>query len=349
MRVSVLMTAYNAERFLPAAVESVLRQTHRDFEFVVVDDGSTDGTPAILRRYAERDSRLRVITHPNMGMGRSLNEALDTLETEWVARLDADDEMLPDRLERQLAFVAPRPELSVAATLVNYINARGLSVGWSFSRLVTPRAVAETLRAGDLIHVHHSSVVARVESLRAAGGFRPQFWPADDVDLWNRMAERGHGVLVQPEYLTNYRVHGDSACVASARRAARKLEWVQACARSRRTGYPEPTWGQFLDEAGERSLFGRLNQTRREVGRANYKAATVHFADRRYLCCAGHLAAAGALEPAYVTRKVLPQLAARLWSPLRSGDSGADNTVAADAVDLVPSPLVGEGAGPCRY
>ena len=187
MRVSVLMTAYNAERFLPAAVESVLRQTHRDFEFVVVDDGSTDGTPAILRRYAERDSRLRVITHPNMGMGRSLNEALDTLETEWVARLDADDEMLPDRLERQLAFVAPRSELSVAATLVNYINARGLSVGWSFSRLVTPRAVAETVRAGDLIHVHHSSVMARVRwywlpkrRKRVRGAYWPRsFMPTD--------------------------------------------------------------------------------------------------------------------------------------------------------------------------
>jgi glycosyltransferase involved in cell wall biosynthesis len=349
MRVSVLMTAYNAERFLPAAVESVLRQTHRDFELVIVDDGSTDGTPHLLRRYAGRDGRLRVLTHANMGMGRSLNEALDTLETEWVARLDADDEMLPDRLERQLAFVARHPDLSVAATLVNYVNASGRAVGWSFSRLVTPRAVAEAVRAGELIHVHHSSVMARVGALRAVGGFRPQFWPADDVDLWNRLAERGHGVLVQPEYLTNYRIHGGSACVASARRAARKLEWVHACARSRRAGYPEPTWAQFLDEAGERSLVGRLNQTRREVGRANYKAATVRFADRQYLRCAVHLSTAAALEPAYVTRKVLPQIAARVRSPLRAGGAGADNTVAADAMDLVPSPLAGEGAASCRY
>jgi glycosyltransferase involved in cell wall biosynthesis len=311
MRVSVLMTAYNAERFLPAAVQSVLRQTHRDFEFVVVDDGSTDRTPAILRDYAARDGRLRVVTHANMGMGRSLNEAMETLEGEWVARIDADDEMLPTRLERQIAFVAEHPGLSLTATLVNYIDARGRSVGRSQSDLLTEEAADRAVRSGELIHVHHPAVLARVEAIRSVGGFRPQFWPADDVDLWNRMVERGHSVRVQPEYLTNYRIHGGSACVASARRAAQKLEWVQACVTSRRAGFPEPTWQQFLDDVRDRPLLGRLNQSRKDVARAHYKAATLHFSDRRYVRFAAHLAAAAALEPGYVAQKLLPQVAAR--------------------------------------
>ena len=146
--------------------------------------------------------------------------------------------------------------------------------------------------------------MARRSALLDAGGFRPEFWPADDVDLWNRLVERGARVLVQPEHLTNYRVHGSSACVASARRATRKLEWVEACARSRRAGKPEPTWDEFQASLRRRPLASRLNHARRDVARAWYKAATLYFSERRYHRFVPALAGAAALEPSYVMEKL---------------------------------------------
>ena len=101
--ISVLMTVYNGERWLAEAIESVLKQTYTDFEFLITDDGSTDGTLEIAKRYARRDSRLSVISHPNWGISRSVNHALGLLKTDWVARFDSDDVMEPNRLERQLA------------------------------------------------------------------------------------------------------------------------------------------------------------------------------------------------------------------------------------------------------
>jgi glycosyltransferase involved in cell wall biosynthesis len=311
MFVSVLMTAYNAERFLPQAVQSVLRQTYRDFEFVVIDDGSSDRTPQILAGYARADARLRVVSHANMGMGRSLNKGLGLVRGAWVARLDADDEMLPTRLERQVAFVREHPDVAVTATLVNYTDARGRVIGRSQSNLLDKPALDAALRRGELIHVHHPAVMARADVLRSAGGFRPEFWPADDVELWNRLADTGHLVLVQPERLTHYRIHGSSACVESSRRATEKLEWVEACARARRAGEPEPTWEQFVAGRARRPVIARLNQARKDVARTCYKAATLHYSDRRYHRFLPSLATAAALEPEYVLSKLLPRLLPR--------------------------------------
>ncbi len=112
--VSILMPAYNAARFLSDAMDSTLAQTHADFELIAINDGSTDETLDILRAFERKDSRVKVITHPNLGMGRSLNEAMEVARHDWIVRMDADDIMAPHRIEHQLAFLAAHPDLVVA-------------------------------------------------------------------------------------------------------------------------------------------------------------------------------------------------------------------------------------------
>jgi len=99
-KVTVLMSVYNVERFLREAIESILAQTMRDFEFIIIDDGSTDATPKILASYD--DPRMRIVSQKNMGVSVSVNRGLETARAELVARLDADDIALPNRLEVQL-------------------------------------------------------------------------------------------------------------------------------------------------------------------------------------------------------------------------------------------------------
>ncbi|HQY88296.1 MAG TPA: glycosyltransferase family 2 protein, partial [Tepidisphaeraceae bacterium] len=107
--ISILLPAHNAAPFVEQAVRSTLAQTHKRFELLAIDDGSTDETLQILNKLAREDDRVRIISHENMGMGRSLNHALGEARFEWIARMDADDVMLPNRLERQLAFLAANP------------------------------------------------------------------------------------------------------------------------------------------------------------------------------------------------------------------------------------------------
>src|SRR5438045_3930995 len=103
--VSVLMPVYNGARYLAEAVESILAQTYRDFEFVIVDDGSTDRSPAMLDEYARRDSRVRIVRRGNTGIVGALNDAIADSKAPLIARMDADDVSLPDRLEKQVGYM----------------------------------------------------------------------------------------------------------------------------------------------------------------------------------------------------------------------------------------------------
>ncbi|MFA9478267.1 glycosyltransferase family 2 protein [Phycisphaerales bacterium AB-hyl4] len=304
--ISVLMPAYNAERYIDEAIESVLAQTYRDFELIVADDGSTDETLAIARRYAAKDERVHVLTHANMGMGDTLNNALQHAKHEWLARLDADDRMKPERLERQLAFVQTQPELAVLSSLVAFIDEQGGVIGVSRSPFTEAEAVRRAVQTNTLIGFHHPAILMRKSVVQAAGGYRKAFWPADDLDLWNRIAEAGHAMLVQPTVLTEYRIHGESVCVSAARQTTLKLEWVEDCMLRRRAGEPERSWDDFMDYRRQLPWHRRLNHERCILARTLYKGAVQHRSCRQYFQLAPKLLGALALEPGYVAPRVLP-------------------------------------------
>src|SRR5688572_8788008 len=139
---NVLMPAYNAERYIGAAIESVLGQTVRELQLLVIDDGSTDGTLALAEYYAKQDARVRVLSQPNAGIAHTLNRGLDLLApAEWVFLMHADDVMMPDRLERQRAFIAAKPDLAVASSLVHYVNGAGETIGHGRSPFTRREAV----------------------------------------------------------------------------------------------------------------------------------------------------------------------------------------------------------------
>jgi glycosyltransferase involved in cell wall biosynthesis len=118
---------HNGEKYLAQAIESVLCQTHRELELVVIDDGSTDGSLAIMERYARADRRVRVVTQENRGVTATGNRGLEEARGDWVARLDADDLFFPEKIERQLAFVKRHPDLRIAGTRGLFINDQGRS------------------------------------------------------------------------------------------------------------------------------------------------------------------------------------------------------------------------------
>lgn len=310
--VSVLMPAYNAERHLRAALDSVLAQTHRHFELVAIDDGSTDSTDRILDEYARRDERIRVIHQANMGMGAALNAALPSCRGEWIVRIDADDVMLPNRIERQLAFVAEHPRLQVASTLVEYIDAADRVLGRNKSPFTDPAVVRQTVERGWVVGIHHPTVMARKSAMLAAGGYRSAYWPADDNDLWNRILDtHPDGVLVQGEHLVQYRIHTGSVCVSKAMLTQEKAEWMEACVPIRRAGQPEPTWEQYTNDRRNAGWWRRAHDVCRGRARVLYKQAVIDYACRRYVRFASELFGAFVLEPKFVIERVAPQLLPR--------------------------------------
>lgn len=333
MFLSVLLPAFNAERHLPEALSSVLAQTHSDFELLILNDGSTDRTLEIAELFRARDSRIRVISHGNMGMGAALNQALRFAKSDWIVRLDSDDVMQPQRLERQIAFVGEYPEICVAGSLVYYIGEQGQVLGAATSDLATPRDFARYVSDGKAIALHHPSVMMRRDAVVEAGGYRPEFWPADDFDLWARIAERGGLILVQQEYLVNYRIHGASISIAAAAKAGRRVRWAKECAARRRRGQAELSYAQFREIEQGRPLLSRLNRHRMDLAKVLFKQAFYDYSLRRWVRAAGVFAAATLLRPGFTLPRLYTRFLAPRWR-LRAEVGGAGLRPAASAGSL---------------
>ncbi len=304
MRISVLIPAYNEEKFIAEAIESVLAQSHADFELIVLDDGSTDRTREIALRYAAQDSRVRVESHANVGIGPTLNRGFELAQNEWVAMLQGDDVMMPGRLENQLAFIAEHPEIAAAGGFCKHIDRTGRIIGKGRSPFTTHEAVEKLYSANEPVIINSSTVMIRKSALQAIGGYRKQFRVNEDVDMWNRLLENGYKLLVQPEYLVKYRVHAGSVSIARAHFIRKQVRWVKDCMLRRRTGRPELTWEEFCLEHGKRPWYTRLNEKRKDAAKTLYKAAAFHFAERQYYRLAALLAIACVLQPGYTLQHI---------------------------------------------
>ena len=220
--ISVCMPVYNAERYLAEAIESILGQTFRDFEFLIIDDGSTDRSLAILERYAARDARIRLSSKPNAGYVVRLNEMLHQARGDLIARMDADDVALPERFARQVEFLRSHPEVDVVGGAQEHIDSKGYPLTVHYD----PQGHEEIseLAMSGACPINHPSVMMRRKALLAVGGYRVEMMPAEDLDLWLRMGERGR-LANLPDVIMRYRVH-DSSVSASLQR--RQISHMQA-------------------------------------------------------------------------------------------------------------------------
>ncbi|SMF69799.1 glycosyltransferase family 2 protein [Allosphingosinicella indica] len=186
-RISVAMGAYNAQPYLAEAIESILSQTFGDFEFLIVNDGSTDGSGDVIDAYAARDPRVRALHQPNAGLVASLNRAIDEARAPLIARMDADDISLPDRFEKQLAFMAANPDYGVVGTATDDIDEQGRITRNLDYHPLDHESFLEALDGRPLIC--HPSVIMHRDVLVAVGGYRRAFVHCEDYDLWLRLSQ----------------------------------------------------------------------------------------------------------------------------------------------------------------
>jgi glycosyltransferase involved in cell wall biosynthesis len=186
-KVSVIMSVFNGEPYLSQAIESILSQTFDDFEFIIVDDGSTDSSPMILETFAKKHVRIRLLRNDsNSGLIASLNKAFQAAKGEYIARQDADDTSLPWRFERQVQFLDQHPEVGVLGTWMKNIEQNGEEKIWK-----TP--ISDSLIRWSLLldpSIAHATVMIRRHILDGDRTYRPEMAHAEDYDLWSRLSER---------------------------------------------------------------------------------------------------------------------------------------------------------------
>jgi len=241
--VSVVMPVYNAARHLAEAVESILAQTYREFEFVIVDDGSTDRSRPMLDQYARRDARIKIIRRPNTGIVGALNDGIAGSSAPLIARMDADDVSAPQRLEKQIAYMRQHPECVALGARVTGIDPYGCVLFASEHKLVHDEIDAELLNGVGWAIVHPVAMLRR-NSLQRVGGYRREWQWVEDLDLFLRLAEVGK-LANLPDRLLHYRQHTESI---NRTRATEQARLADACVREayRRRGRDVPQGWTFV-------------------------------------------------------------------------------------------------------
>jgi glycosyltransferase involved in cell wall biosynthesis len=204
--ITVLMSCYNAEEWLDEAIDSVLSQTYKNFEFILVDDGSTDNTLHLIQKYEKIDSRIKVITKVNTGLSDSLNVGIAQAQGTWTARIDADDICEPTRLEKQVNFVKNRPQTVLLGTDFLEIDAKGAII--KSHRYPSENKALKSNLEKCLRFFPHSSAFYRTANVQAIGGYNKKYASVQDWDLWLRLSESGE-IACLSEPLVRIRQHAN--------------------------------------------------------------------------------------------------------------------------------------------
>ncbi len=247
---SVLMPVHNGEEFLGEAIDSILAQSFADFEFVIIDDNSSDSSADILREYERKDERLRVYRRPKGGVVRSLNFGLAACRSELVARMDADDVAYADRFAVQVEAMRRRRDVLVIGGAYDLTDSNGrmLRRHWP----PEDNAALQAMCLDGQTPIGHPTVVMRRSAVYAVGGYDEALEWAEDIDLWLRLGERGRTACVRHPVL-RYRQHEKSV---SEQRAVEQADRIRiACERAyerrglTRTFRPPPAWRPTGEDA----------------------------------------------------------------------------------------------------
>ncbi len=304
--VSVVITAYNSEKFLPEALDSVLNQTYQNFEMILVNDGSKDRTLEILKEYQQKDSRIVIDDHENMGISKSANRALRLAKGNIVIRMDSDDVMMPNRIEEQVKFLQENPAVTMVSCDAEFINERGETIGQQ--RMPGYDKVEDTyeaLKADKLIACAHTGFAAYREKMLEVGGYNEKLKCVVDLDLFTRMVEKGNVLIIIRKNLMRYRMHGTSVMASGMKSMLLQntIAWVIDSMLRRRQGKRELEYDEFLEVLESQSWWSKVDRKRRFYAYNYYRASGILFGNRKYAKAFMYVSLALALHPQRFIRK----------------------------------------------
>jgi len=314
------MPTYNTSKFVAEAIESILSQTFKTFELIIVDDGSTDNTRNIIKYYAKQDSRIRVIEVAHSGMANATDIGVEAAKYLWLAFADSDDVAVPNRLEKQLKAAQRNPKLIGLGSYFYFTKSNGqpLSIkAWG------PKTEEEfySLRQQRYFHlVYQATLFLKKEVFIKEGGYRPIFQTAADVEFIARLCNHGT-ILVIPEPLVLYRLHAKNTSIQDCFNQWIVGKYLKACHQKQLAGHPELSYPEFLAKYSRKNWLNRLHCFMTSSS-FYYQKAGVYFFEKQYLPVIFYMGLSMLSNPFYAPPRIWQQLLspkARKWLQLTKG------------------------------
>ncbi|MCM4160818.1 glycosyltransferase [Antarcticibacterium flavum] len=248
-KLSIILPVYNQENFLKDTIESVLNQSFKNFEFLILDDGSTDGSANIINHYSAKDHRIKAFFEKNSGKCAATNKLVEMATGDLCAFMDADDIMMPKRLEQQLQFHTMHPQIAASSSHCYYIDANGNTMGnqkYPFLRNI--EECERSFLQNEIIHCAFTGLMMKRNIFLKVGGLDPKFWPCEDLDLANKIIEKGHLLVIIQEFLMQYRIHDSSITASRQWHMFDMSAYTRFCISQRRGGKPICTFKEFISK-----------------------------------------------------------------------------------------------------
>ena len=305
--ISVVMPAYNSEEYIISAIQSILDQTYTNFEFFIIDDGSTDRTPEIIQEFAKRDNRIIVLQGKHQGVGHAMNLGIEHAKYPWIAVMHADDIAMPNRLECQLEFAQTDPEVVIWGSDGFHINAND-EVLSRFRVGPTSKEDCRQMRAdGKMVQAIHPTVTLKRDIVLKVGNYNPDFDVCEDVELFDRMLCHGDLVTIK-ENLMKYRIHGTSLSMERNEKVNYLSRYVIARQMHRNETGEELSLDTFQRQYKQRPPLQKFKEYRHRMANFYYRNAGMAFGEKNYLRTAYFLILSASLRPMYPIQRVWKQV-----------------------------------------
>ena len=304
--ISVILSLFNEKKiWIEQAIESILNQTYSDFEFIIVIDNPdlSNDIKEYLLTTAANDKRIKIIyNEKNIGLAKSLNKGIDISIGKYIARMDADDISLPDRLEKELLFMEKTNSDLVSAYKIN-IDENG---NYLFKDCIMNRNINKTLKYTNIIV--HPLVLVKSEVIKKMGGYR-ELVNSEDLDLWLRMVEQGYKISILNEYLLKYRLRSNSASIERQLEQYYISKYINKLSKERKKmngddSFSVKNMNIYLDHKN----FSERKKKKFYLSNIEIKKSLDYFMSNKYLKFSVHIIKAFIFSPSYTIEKIFNQI-----------------------------------------
>jgi glycosyltransferase involved in cell wall biosynthesis len=305
--VTIIITVYNGEQYLAKAIESVLVQTYREIELILVNDGSKDKSLEIIQEYAAKDERTKVIDQENKGICAANNAGLAIAQGKYYAKLDADDTMHTERIERQVAYLESHPEVTMLSCQAYYINPKGKRIGVQITPGYTKVEDSHLAReSGELIIALHSGFMTYMDKMQEIKGYREELKCMVDLDLYTRLVEKGGVMIIMPDKFINYRMHLSSVMALTSKNnmTQKTRAWLRDSYKKKARGIPEQSFKEFEQKENQVPFLAKWNRQCKEMAYHYRRNSIIHYGDSNYVPFVYSVGMATLLQPIHTLGRV---------------------------------------------
>ena len=302
--VSVILPVYNQEKFVADTIESVLAQSYKNFELVIVDDGSKDKSREIIKGYASADKRIVPVLIENVGKPKAIDAAVAKSKGKFLAFIDHDDLMVPTRLEKQLEYHHNHKDIHATSSHSYYIDEKNVVIGkQQYANLKTKEDCQLARERNQIVICAFSGLMVYKSAFLDVGGLRTRFWPCDDGDFLNRLIENGYNIIILQEFLMRYRIH-QSQYSSKNDKFFDMAAYANYCGILRKEGKEEISFAEFKAITDKDSWWFRFKRKMHHLALVYHQKAGFAYYTKKYPAFVYLFSVAFLLSPAYVYTSV---------------------------------------------